>query len=78
MRRKLKKLSVKVSNGEVELSSIENTYKSWIGSNRKIMSKKQIGSMNKLYDELFICHNTKQKDNNELKEKKIKWEKTKV
>lgn len=78
MRRKLKKLSVKVSNGEIDISSVENTYKSWIGSNRKIMSKKQISSMNKLYDELFICHNTKQKDNNELKEKKIKWEKTKV
>ena len=35
------------------------------------MSKKQIGSMNKLYDELFRCHNTKQKNNYELKEKRL-------
>lgn len=54
MRRKLKKLSKKVKSGELDLSCVENSYKSWFGSNKKIMSRKQRKNMNKLYRSPFV------------------------
>jgi hypothetical protein len=47
MRRKLKKLSLVLSERE-----FENFYKSWIGNHYKIMSKRQRDNMNKLYSKL--------------------------
>ena len=53
MRRKLKKLAAMVMAGTRVLDDIENMYRSWMGAYKRIMSKRQINSMNRLYDELF-------------------------
>lgn len=54
MRRKLKKLKVKVDNGEIPYKDVEQMYRSWIGNYYKVMSKKQRENLNNLYNELFI------------------------
>lgn len=54
MRRKLRKLAVKLENGEVQYSDIEQMYRSWMGGYYKIMSKRQRENLNNLYNELFI------------------------
>ena len=53
MRRKLKKLAAMVYSGEREIDDIENMYRSWMGAYKRIMSKRQIDSMNRLYSDLF-------------------------
>ena len=53
MRRKLKKLSVKVINGEIEYESIENMFRSWMGAHYKLLSKQQRKNLIQLYEELF-------------------------
>lgn len=53
MRRKLKKLAVKVQNGEIPYERVENTFKSWMGSFYKLLSKQQRQNMITLYEELF-------------------------
>ena len=53
MRRKLKKLRRKADDGLVNCEDIANVYRSWIGAYHKVMSKKQIQSMNELYFSLF-------------------------
>lgn len=53
MRRKLKKLSQKVKNGERTQAEIENMFRSWMGANCSIMSKIQRDNMNILYYNLF-------------------------
>lgn len=49
-RRKLKKLSIKVKNGERNVRDFINLYNCWLGTNHKVMSKKQLYN----YRVLFI------------------------
>lgn len=53
MRRKLKKLAVKLANGEIEYENIENTFRSWMGSFYKLLSKVQRKNLIQLYEDLF-------------------------
>lgn len=53
MRRKLKKLAVKVENGELPYDHVENMFKGWMGSFYKIMSREQREHMIELYESLF-------------------------
>ena len=53
MRKKLKKLAIKVKNGEIAYSSAEQTFKSWMGSYYKLLSKKQRKNLITLYEDLF-------------------------
>ena len=53
MRRKLKKLAVKVANGEAQYENVENTFKSWMGNYYKLLSKQQRQHLIELYEELF-------------------------
>ncbi|MCD8119773.1 MAG: hypothetical protein LUE29_09910 [Lachnospiraceae bacterium] len=52
-RRKLKKLAVKVYAGERTYESVEDCFKSWMGSFYKLMSKEQRQNMIELYEDLF-------------------------
>ena len=52
-RRKLRKLSVKVQNGDVPYENIENMFKSWMGSFYKLMTRKQREGLISLYETLF-------------------------
>lgn len=53
MRRKLKKLAVKVQNGEIDYICVEDMFKSWMGSFYKLLSKQQRHNLMRLYEELF-------------------------
>lgn len=53
MRRKLKKLAVKVANGEVLYENVENMFRSWMGSFYKILSWQQRQNLMRLYEDLF-------------------------
>lgn len=53
-KRKLRKLKTKLDNGEVDYKSVENCFKSWFGTHKKYMNKKQEQELLNLYDELFI------------------------
>ncbi|MCD7764382.1 MAG: RNA-directed DNA polymerase [Lachnospiraceae bacterium] len=53
MRRKLKSLQVKVLSGELPYENVEATFRSWMGSFYKLMSKQQRKNMLALYEELF-------------------------
>lgn len=53
MRRKLKKLAVKVENGEVLYENVENMFRGWMGSFYKVMSKDQRKHLIQLYEELY-------------------------
>lgn len=53
MRRKLKKLTVKVQNGEVLYENVENMFRSWMGSFYKLLSKEQRLNLISLYEDLF-------------------------
>ena len=53
MRRKLKKLAVKVKNGEVLYESVENMFKGWMGSFYKLLSKQQRQNLIKLFGDLY-------------------------
>lgn len=53
MRRKLKKLAVKVQNGEVPYENVENMYRGWMGNYYKLLSKQQRESLIALYEELY-------------------------
>lgn len=53
MRRKLKELSLKVINGEIEYESIENMFRGWMGAHYKLLSKQQRKNLIQLYEELF-------------------------
>lgn len=53
MRKKLKKLAVKVNNGEVPYENVENMFKGWMGSFYKLLSKIQRKNIIQLYEELF-------------------------
>lgn len=53
MRRKIKKLAVKVKNGELPYENVEEMFKSWMGDFYKLMSRKQRQNMIALYEELY-------------------------
>lgn len=53
MRRKLKKLSVKVINGEIKYDNVENMFRGWMGAHYKLLSKQQRINLIQLYEELF-------------------------
>lgn len=52
-RRRIKKYRKLAENGKMQLEDAENACKSWMGDFYRIMSKRQIKSMKKLYKELF-------------------------
>ena len=54
MRRKLKKLAVKVENGEAVYEDVENMFRSWMGNYYKLLSKLQRQHLIELYEELFV------------------------
>lgn len=53
LRRKLKKLSLKVQNGETPYVNVENMFKGWMGSYYKLLSKAQRENLFILFEELF-------------------------
>lgn len=53
MRRKLKKLAVKVSNGEIPYENVANTFRGWMGAHYKLLSREQRKNLIQLYEELF-------------------------
>ena len=53
MRRKLKKLAIKVANGEIPYENIENMFRGWMGSFYKLLSRQQRKNLMTLYEDLF-------------------------
>lgn len=53
MRRKLKKLAIKVANGEIPYENIENIFRGWMGSFYKLLSRQQRKNLITLYEDLF-------------------------
>jgi RNA-directed DNA polymerase len=53
MRTKLKKLAVKVANGEREYACAEDMFRSWMGSFYKLMTRQQRTVMIALYESLY-------------------------
>lgn len=53
MRRKLKKLAVKVQDGEILYENVENMFRGWMGSFYKLLSRQQRQNLISLYEELF-------------------------
>ena len=53
MRRKLKKLAVKVHNGEILYDGVENMFRGWMGGYYKLLSKQQRKNLIGLYEDLF-------------------------
>ncbi len=52
-RRKLKAYKRLCEKGGMEYAAVEQAYKSWMGANVPVMSKKQVKNMKQLYKELF-------------------------
>ena len=53
MRRKLKKLSVKVKQNEVDYDKVESMFRSWMGSFYKLIPRQQRKNLLRLYEDLF-------------------------
>lgn len=53
MRRKLKKLAVKVEQGEMPYENVENMFKGWMGNYYKCLSRQQREGIVGLYETLF-------------------------
>lgn len=53
MRRKLKKLASKVTNGEADYDNVENMFRGWMGAHYKLLSKEQRKNLIQLYKDLF-------------------------
>lgn len=53
MRRKLKKLAVKVENGDILYENVVYMFRSWMGSFYKLLSKQQRQNLISLFEELF-------------------------
>lgn len=53
MRKRLKKFAVKINNNEMDYENVENTFKAWMGSFYKILSKEQRHNLISLYERLF-------------------------
>ena len=52
-RRRLKAYKRLLDKGRMQYTDIEQAYKSWMGNYYRIMSKKQVNGMKKLFWELF-------------------------
>ena len=50
LRRKLKKLAIKVQNGDIPYENVENAFKGWMGSFYKLLSKQQRVNLITLYE----------------------------
>lgn len=68
MRKKLRKLSVKVNNGERKVEDVMNMFCSWMGNYRKLLTRRQRKELVKLVEELFDvdCY---------IEHKKLKYQK---
>lgn len=53
MRRKLKKLAIKVGNGEADYDNVENMFRGWMGGHYKLLSREQRKNLIQLYEDLF-------------------------
>ena len=53
MRRKLKKLASKVTDGEADYDNVENMFRGWMGAHYKLLSKEQRKNLIQLYEDLF-------------------------
>lgn len=53
IRRKLKKLSVKVKQNEVDYDKVESMFRSWMGSFYKLIPRQQRKNLLRLYEDLF-------------------------
>jgi RNA-directed DNA polymerase len=53
MRRKLKRLSAKVTKCEIEYDNVENMFRSWMGAHYKLLLKKQRKNLIQLYEKLY-------------------------
>ena len=53
-RRKLKKLKIKLDNGEIEFNDVRTSYNSWRGSLKDKKCYKTKESMDNLFNQLFI------------------------
>ena len=53
MRHRLKKLAMKIENGERDYKCAEDMFRSWMGSFYKLMSRKQRENLIALYEDLF-------------------------
>lgn len=53
MRRKLKKLASKVTNGEADYDNVENMFRGWMGAHYKLLPKEQRKNLIQLYKDLF-------------------------
>lgn len=53
MRRKLKKLSAKVNNGDVPYENVENMFRGWMGGYYKLLSREQRKNLITLYENLY-------------------------
>lgn len=56
MKRRLKKLSIKVCNNEIDYINVENMFRSWMGSFYKLLSKRQRIELILLFEKLFNTH----------------------
>ena len=50
---KLKKLAVKVENGEADYDNVENMFRGWMGGHYKLLSREQRKNLIQLYEDLF-------------------------
>lgn len=73
MRRKLKKLAVKVQNGEIPYEHVENMFRSWMGSFYKLLSRQQRQNLISLYEELFDKKITVIKKKMVVTDKTVAW-----
>lgn len=53
MHRKLKKLAIKVGNGEADYDNVENMFRGWMGGHYKLLSREQRKNLIQLYEDLF-------------------------
>ena len=76
-RRKLKKLSVKVKEGVLDIKEVKNAYGSWKGNAKWYDSHNTVSNMNALWNDLFIERWTGDVfDKQEEKIRKRKYKKT--
>ena len=54
VRQKLKSFAKKLDDGEMDIETIYNWYKSWFSNYKSLMSKKQRKHLDRLYNKLFI------------------------
>lgn len=53
MRKKIKKLAIKVKNGEIVYENVENMFKGWMGGHYRLLSKQQRENLIQLFEDSF-------------------------